>query len=408
MRLSCVLVVVALTPLQASAGEVSDFWALMLERSKQFPEYASLQVAQSAVEDFVNVEKTKTSPRVEGILSRVDGDSSASSTSDVIQGGLSFAVPLYEGHKPSLRESIATMDGQISYLEAKERFESILVDLAESYIRLWSVSELRDVHLAASQKVETYRMLLSEAETYGEVTLLESSRVLEKLTDIESKLILGETASAYSKYYWTGYDQTLADMPVLIGPPITQALPTAAQELKSKEYAKLREQAQLIADEKSLSVDLTASSVYRDYRGSTSDGMNNTWGIQLKYPLFDGGAIDSRVVREERRASIKLEELATMKAAQQREIDGMLSWIEAKQRSIKLTEQQCTNRKQIEEQIAARFELGRGSVADVLDATLAHFECQADRVESLTELYSRYVRFSRVTGQLNQLADKAS
>jgi len=385
----------------SASVSAQSYWDAVFEVAKQDPAYAALKAAGQSSSALMDIEQARRFPTVSGTLSRIDGASSLSQTSDAIQTGVALTYPVYDNNEQASRDELALAEGAMEFAEAAKSFDRVLLDTADAYIALWEAKQIKASLESSQQSVNKLSVRLDLALKEGEASYLDAARLAEHKLTLETKLLDVDFQIEEAKSRWT--HQLSLDMPMPEISTFNFEVGNNAEINSLREtLAQARAKTALVKSEDGLSVDLNAAYYNRQY-DQGSDTSDVTWSLSATYPLFDGGLLVSRASREKLKADSTADELRALEHQQSLSVQRLRLYVKSKAAYIEKKQRQCDQRAEVLVKTTERYELGRGDVNDVLESDLALNTCKADLSEAKATIYRKYHQLSRLNGTLSKL-----
>jgi len=133
--------------------------------------------------------------------------------------------------------------------------------------------------------------------------------------------------------------------------------------------------------------------------GNSTSGDVGSVGVLLTLPIFEGGKIDATIRREKSRLNAAQQRARALKLRIQREVRSAASSVESTFARVQTTEksiEQAEESLRIESQ---KYELGKGTIVDVLDSQAALLEAQTNYYRVLAEYNIAVAQWVLVTGE---------
>lgn len=147
-------------------------------------------------------------------------------------------------------------------------------------------------------------------------------------------------------------------------------------------------------------VDLRAG--YGNRWAAESTGLSDdtgSIGVALTLPIFEGGRIDATIRREKSRLNAARQRTRALQLRIQQEVQSAASTVESNLARIQATEksiEQAEESLRIESQ---KYELGKGTIVDVLDSQAALLEAQTNYYRVLADYNIALARWELATGE---------
>lgn len=121
-------------------------------------------------------------------------------------------------------------------------------------------------------------------------------------------------------------------------------------------------------------------------------------GVVLEWPLFEGGAIDARVSREQFKLRSQRQHLRKLELQISLEIKTALSNIASSKERVLATEESIKQAKESLRIEQEKYGLGKGSITDVLDAQAAMLDAQTAYYHALSDYNSSVAQWHLAIG----------
>jgi outer membrane protein TolC len=283
--------------------------------------------------------------------------------------------------------------------------ERLLVDLANSHIRIWEAGQTLQILHGASRHMAGLQARVAQQVKTGEASVLLQSRFTKMGLDLKTKMLDAQQRleSAVKTWMLTG---TKPRQEVLLPKVSTGAelrhLHTNLRRIQA-ELARTQSELAFAKRDEGMAVNLQASILARKFNSQSGWPQYQTWQVNATYPFFDGGLASSRTQREALKLATKQAELEAEQAQTDIEIDRLQSLLASMQTIVASIEEQCLLQSKIAENMLARFDLGRGNLTEVTEAYLAANECSLTVVRNRADYFTRYHDLSRLNGTLANL-----
>lgn len=109
-------------------------------------------------------------------------------------------------------------------------------------------------------------------------------------------------------------------------------------------------------------------------------------GLFVDIPVFEGGRIEARIRQERAKLSAAQERLRNLQLQIRLEVEASLLNIRSSQERVQTTEKTIEQAKEVLRIEQEKYELGKGSITDVLDAQSALLEAQMNYYRALADL----------------------
>lgn len=381
------------------------YWDFMSQAITGHPAYRVFVASKDSAASLLTIEEARRYPKVEGVLSRMDGASTLTTTPSAWQTGLSLTYPLFDNYRQDARDQIARTQGQQELSTSAQQMERLMVDLANAHIRMWEASESIKVLQGAGRHMAALQARVAEQVKVGEASVLLQSKFTKMGLDIKTKLLDAQQRFESASKTWAITGTTPGQGTLLPTVAVTPEVRTSHATLRKleAEFARAESEHTLAKRDEGLAVNLQASTLARKY--STQPGLPQyqIWQVNATYPLFDGGLAASRTQREALNMATKRAELEAEQSQTAIELARLQDWLAAMQNIIAAFEEQCQLQNQIAENMMTRFDLGRGNLTEVTEGYLAAKDCSLTVIRNRADYFTRYHDLSKLNGTLATL-----
>lgn len=389
--------------LSGSAVAQSDpYWSYIAQAIAGHPAYKVFLASKESAGSLMAIEEARRYPKVEGVLSRVDGASTLTTTPSAWQTGLALTYPLFDNMRQDARDQIAKSQGQQELNASAQSLERLMVDLANAHVRMWEANESIQLLHIANRHMVALQARLAEQVKAGEASVLLQSKFAKMGLDLNTKMLDAQQRLESAAKTWsiTGTPEGQA---VLLPKVTTGAGGLSAHANLRRlqaEFARAESENTLAKRDEGLAVNLQASTLARKYAAYPGWPQFQTWQVNATYPLFDGGLASSRTQREALNMATKRSELEAEQSQTQIELGRLQAWLSSMQDIIASYEEQCQLQNKIAENMLTRFELGRGNLTEVTEGYLAAKDCSLTVIRSRADYFTKYHDLSRLNGTL--------
>lgn len=407
MRSKCLLPFAFLAALFAgAAGAAPDpYWDHMAQAITGHPAYKVFVSSKESAASLMAIEEARRYPKVEGVLSRMDGASTLTTSSSAWQTGLALTYPLFDNQRQDARDQIAKTQGQQELTSSAQTIEKLLLDLANTHIRMWEANESIKILQDLSRHMAALQVRVAEQVKAGEASVLLQSKFTRRVLDTKSKLLDAQQRLESASKTWaiTGTQPRQGTLlPSVVITPEARASHATLRRLEA-EFARAESEYTLAKRDEGLAVNLQASTLARKYSTQPGWQQEQIWQVNATYPLFDGGLAASRVQREALNMATKRAELEAEQSQTSIEVARLQSWLASMQNIIAALEEQCQLQNQIAENMMTRFDLGRGNLTEATEGYLAAKDCSLTVIRNRADYFARYHDLSKLNGRLATL-----
>ncbi|MGD9817685.1 MAG: TolC family protein, partial [Desulfomonilaceae bacterium] len=122
-------------------------------------------------------------------------------------------------------------------------------------------------------------------------------------------------------------------------------------------------------------------------------------GIVVDYPIFDGGRIRSQISEHESRFASLQQQLRKLELQIRRDVETALLNVSSARRRAEATRKAIEQSKESVRIEIQKFDLGKGSITDVLDAQSAMLEAETTHYRALSDYNIAIAQLDMATGQ---------
>jgi len=122
-------------------------------------------------------------------------------------------------------------------------------------------------------------------------------------------------------------------------------------------------------------------------------------GVVLDYPIFDGGRIDSQIREQESKLSAAQAQLRKLELQIRLDVETALLNVSSTQQRVQATRKAIEQSKESFRIEQEKYDLGKGSITDVLDAQSAMLEAETNYYKALAEYNISLAQLGLATGE---------
>ncbi len=344
---------------------------------------------------------------------------------DISSGGLTFSVPLFTAGRLKREFQVAQLLSEV-LRERQERLrDEVIFNVSHVFYTM-----LAQMRLIAS--LEFSRQALQEHRDHTEQLVaarkaagVDLLRTEVRLADIQQRMVreknnlfvlerilanllgLGETNK-----HLLPQGKLMEEIPVLMEEQ--EAISLALNQRADYRAAKYEAEAQsrrVTAARAELwpTVILVGNYGYRwaldsGSNAGSSKRLDDTGSLKIavEVPVFDGSRIRSRIREEEEKAAAALQRLRKLELQIRLDVQTALANARSAQERVETTKkviEQARESLRIERQ---KYDFGKGTISDVLDAQAALLEAEAAFSRALADVNIAHIQFSLATGKVIQ------
>jgi len=390
-----------------SQVHAQSYLEVLSDAVKQHPTYANYKAMLTSAQSLASIEKARRWPKVDGVLSRVDGKQSLVESQSAWQAGFSVSYPLYESGKQEARARASQGEANQEMAVGLGWMEATAFDLGGHYIKLWESTQTIQEITTASAKLEAFSKSLNDKLNIGEISPLTLAKVARRRIELANRLIeaKGKEATALSAWEYAGQKlPTEWVFPKEEEKP--EVYPTANLLKLEADVSKAKADADIAKSEEGLSVQLSATYLERQFEAIAEWRNAQSWQIAATYPIFDGGLSSSNTNRRLLSLNQKIAEFDTQKSQMELERKRIAQEIAQLQQLKEELANLCQIQATLASQTASRFALGRGEAIDVVEADLSWMDCKVQWIKQNADIhYKRHENLKWAGGLAKVIKD---
>ena len=334
-------------------------------------------------------------------------------TDDLLRGSVVVSMPLYTGGRLRSQISAAEFLAQSSEQRRMRTETELVFNVSSVFYSMLGQREVINALIFSRKALEQHHQKTLELLKTKKAARVDSLRTAVRLADIDQQLLRERNALDIRHFLlasFLGLDQQeqppridgellLADIPA----DLDQGLATALEQRQDYQCAKSVVDAQQervkIAQAGRLP-QVSARASYGNQWGLDSSESNEVGevGVFVDFPLFEGGRIRARIARERSRLKASREVLRKLQLRIRLDVGTATSNIQSTLARIGVMEkavEQASESLRIERE---KYDLGRGTIIDVLDAQSALLTSQMNYHRALADYNTALAEFHLATG----------
>lgn len=374
------------------------FWGEVWRAAKTHPEFSSFKAANNAASVNLEIEKSRRYPVISGVLARQDGESSLVNTPSAWQTGLQLKYSLYDNHRQDARDEIAESEGRFEQLTAAERLEQIMTDLAFAYLDIWHADAVQDEIDQAFKRVQALLKKMKSENVKAEFSAIDRAPLEQYLLELESLQLDMTMIRQRAQNTWLLSGAGLPAETYFPAMPHSDKAGNASLARLRHEVAIEAGRQRLAEQEEGLSIDLSASHLWRQYDGASGLSNHTIWSVSANMPLFDGGVQQSIIKRHTLRKAAKESELFVAKAQNDNELATLKQWLASKEQLNQNALAQCQKLTSDLQHLEQLFSKSRAQLEDVFSTSRMADQCQIELLSKELEKWQVVVRMAVLSG----------
>ncbi len=329
----------------------------------------------------------------------------ATFTDDIISGDIVLRMPLYTSGR--LESQIKASDYLVK--SAKHQFNrsrrELIFNVSNVFYSILGQKEVVESLVFSQKALQEHRKRIQELLDAQKAARVDLLRTEVRLADIDQKILRERNVLVVQKSILANL-MGIEDLkqpvelqgrlePKVFTTNLSQSFAVAVAQRNDYQATRARVEAQ----NKNLDaakagrgpvVSLEAAYGNRWAAGSTVGGSSMSEdvgriGVVAVFPLFEGGRIDARIRRERSRLSAERESLRKLQLQIQLEVETAVSNIESTKARVGSLEKAVEQAKESLRIEREKYDLGKGTIVDVLDAQAALLEAQTSYYRAMAD-----------------------
>lgn len=330
--------------------------------------------------------------------------------------GLSAILPLYQGGRRWSRITMAELEKKISDRALSFTRQELIANVTNTFNRIISLKELEKAQEKVLAALKKAHLDVRRRVDLGRAAPVEVMKMETQVAGQEFELAHTRQARLRARQLLAallGLDP--ASPPEVAGrlpaelPGLPEDDPGTIEELlrQRPDLEKAAHQVELAENNIKLEKgwNLPEVDLVGDYGRRAGSGLNDheeVWsaGVNLRFNLFAGGTIQSRIQRAEARLESARQEYSDLELKARTEIGNATTRITEARRKLEMAERAIKSARESWRIEDLKYRAGAGTITDSLLAQAAWFEAEALRSEALYELNTAAVDFKLATGTI--------
>ncbi|OGL43880.1 MAG: hypothetical protein A2161_17735 [Candidatus Schekmanbacteria bacterium RBG_13_48_7] len=330
---------------------------------------------------------------------------SSTFTNDIISGDIVLRLPLYTGGRlQNLFKSKNYLTESSGNMLMHTRRE-VVFKVSHVFYSILGHEKVKDSLVFSQQVLEEHHKRVCELMEVEKAARVDILRTEVRLADIEQRLLRENNildlqkallenllgVNTLSRPLDVKGELTLYDLSIDLNQSISEAFNQRRdfQALQSRVEAQKKNVDIFEAGYRPI-VSLEATYGARWTAGQTIGGSDTSEdvgrvGVVAEIPLFEGGQIRARIRRERSKLWVEKESLRNLQLRIKLEVKIAVSNIESTKARVRATEKAVEQAKESLRIEREKYDLGKGTIIDVLDAQSAMLESQTNYYSSLVD-----------------------
>ncbi len=343
----------------------------------------------------------------------------ATFTEDIFSGDIVLRMPLYTSGR---LESQAKASEHLAQ-SAKHQFirsrRELIFNISNVFYSILGQKEVVESLVFSQKALQEHRKRVQELLDSQKAARVDLLRTEVRLADIDQKILRERNVLVIQKSILANLMgiEDLKEPVELQGrlepndftTNLSQSFAVAVDQRNDYQATKARVEAQnknLDAAKAGRGPVISLEAAYgnRWAAGSTMGGSNMSEdvgriGVVAVFPLFEGGQIDARIRRERSRLSAERQGLRKLQLQIQLEVETAVSNIESTKARISSIEKALEQAKESLRIEREKYDLGKGTIVDVLDAQAALLEAQTSYFRALADYNVAIAQWQLAVGE---------
>lgn len=328
---------------------------------------------------------------------------------------LSAAYTLFDGGERKAQLGAARARQKMSGAEAARVRQDLSLTVAQAYFALASAQARRDVAAQSLKRSEDHLALAQARKEAGAVPLADVKRAEADAADARLTLVRADDAVRVSRGRLATAMGLNASTPLDLAPPVDPPKAPEESELARAQATALQNRPAIHAAEQGVEaarrgVDATRSAFAPKVSAAASYGredaswypQDKTWlvGVTVSVPLFTGFSRVQNLAKAKVDLSKAETDARQTALAIQEQVWDAYSGLQAAYEAIQTAEALVASARESERLARDRYEVGAGTITDLLDAETALAKAETSQVTAQWEYRAARVQFRWSSGDL--------
>jgi outer membrane protein len=328
--------------------------------------------------------------------------------------GFSATLPLYQGGRRWARITMAELEKKISDRTLSFSRQELIANVTNTFNRIISLQALEDSQTKALAALKKARNDARRRQELGRAAPVEVMKMEAQVAREEYDLAHTRQARLRARQLLAALlgrnpeppprvTGTLSDQLPGLPPDDNAHLETLIAQRPDLEKATRKVELAQNAIQLEKGWHLPEVDLVGDYGRRAGSGMNDhedVWsaGVNLRFNLFAGGTIQSRVHQAEAQLESARQEYLDLKLKALTEARNARTRIDEAERKLEMARKAIASARESYRSEDLKYQTGAGTVTDSLLAQSAWFQAEALKAEALYELNTAVIDFKLATG----------
>jgi outer membrane protein TolC len=327
-------------------------------------------------------------------------------SSDIVTGDLVVTMPIYTGGQISNRIRAAELLSQSAGHRLARTREELVFNISSVFFSMLGQQHVIGSLQASREALQEHRKRVAEMIDAQKAAKVDLLRTEVRLANVEQQLLQEQNVLAIQRRVLANLlGLEVADAAVQIRGELQVPDPGVLPPVEPAQvYARRADYqaAQLETEAQARRVDAAKGAqwpsvflrgAYGGRYGLSADAPDRTdnladvgfVGVLVNVPLFEGGAIRARIREERARSYAALERLRRLNLQVRQEVETALLNVQSSRNRIHVTRKSVDQAREGLRIEREKYELGKGSITDVLDAQAASLEAETTHYRALAD-----------------------
>jgi len=340
-------------------------------------------------------------------------------TDDIFSGDIVLRMPLYTSGRLESQIKASEYLAESAGHQFVRNSRELVFNVSNVFYSILGQKEVVDSLIFSQKALEEHQKQVKELLEAQKAARVDLLRTEVRLADIKQNLlrernVLNIQRSLLASLMGLKHPQQSIEVQGELGTTdltanVDQSLSLASNQRRDYQAVKARVGAQ----DKNLDaakaghwpiVSLEAAYGNRWATGSTVGGSSTSEdvghvGLVAVIPLFEGGQINARIRRERARLSTEKEAMRELQLKIQLEVETAVSNIESTKARVEVMEKAVEQAKESLRIEREKYDLGKGTIVDVLDAQAALLEAQTSYYRAMADYNVAIVQWRLAVGE---------
>ncbi len=335
-------------------------------------------------------------------------------TDELLSGDIVLTMPLYTGGRLTNQIKAAELMRQAAGQRLLHSRTELVFNVSSVFYSMLGQREVINSVIFSRKALQEHHNITKELLAAQKAARVDLLRTEVRLADIEQRLIRERNVLSIDRFLLASLlglgrqeqsldiqgELSLVDLPLGLAQGLATAFADRQDYRSLKTSVDAQQRALDVAKAGRLpQVSLRGSYGNRWAADSSEENEVGQIGVLASIPLFEGGRIAARIRRERSRLRAQEEALRELGLQIQLEVETATSIIESTRARVGVTEKAVEQAKESLRIEREKYDLGKGTIVDVLDAQSALLNSQTNYYRALADYNTALAQFRFAVGE---------